>query len=181
MLLCFSSARCFTFITSSESWAWVALSARRWAAFWYWSWRLSKCATWKRVSSASAGIWPLRALNRALARSESSTSWVVSWWSRASRSSSLVLSSADEIPTAWEELASSPSSSEISIAKENKLSRESCSWKRKWNKLFDDQVLVMKNRNQVTYLFQGNFLPLASWSWWYNGLIGWSCRWNDVS
>jgi NADPH:quinone reductase-like Zn-dependent oxidoreductase len=29
MLLCFSSAKCFTFITSSESWACVALSARR--------------------------------------------------------------------------------------------------------------------------------------------------------
>jgi len=35
--------------------------------------------------------------------------------------------SADEIPTAREELASSPSSSEISMAKENKLSGESCS------------------------------------------------------
>jgi len=34
----------------------------------------------------------------------------------------LVLISADENPTAWEELASSPSSSEILIAKENKLS-----------------------------------------------------------
>jgi len=35
------------------------------------------------------------------------------------------------IPTAFEELSSSPSSSEMSIAKENRLSRESCSWKRK--------------------------------------------------
>jgi len=35
------------------------------------------------------------------------------------------------IPTAYEELASSPSSSEISIAKENRLSGQSCSWKRK--------------------------------------------------
>ena len=33
MLLCFSTARRFTCITSSESWAWVALSARRWEAF----------------------------------------------------------------------------------------------------------------------------------------------------
>jgi len=34
----------------------------------------------------------------------------------------LAFISADEISTAWEELASSPSSSKISIAKENKLS-----------------------------------------------------------
>jgi hypothetical protein len=37
------------------------------------------------------------------------------------------LISADVIPTAREELASSPSSSEISMAKENRLSGESCS------------------------------------------------------
>lgn len=129
MLLCFSSTMCFTCITSSMSWAWAALSARRWVAFWYWSWRLSKCAAWKRASSATAGIWPRRALNKALAMSESSTSWAVSWWSRTNKSSSLALISADEIPTAWEELASSPSSSEMSMAKENRLSRESCSWK----------------------------------------------------
>ena len=39
----------------------------------------------------------------------------------------------------------------------------------------------MKNKNQVTYLFQGNFLPLPSWNRWYDGFIGWSCQWNDVS
>jgi hypothetical protein len=37
------------------------------------------------------------------------------------------LTSADVIPIAREELASSPSSSEMSMAKENKLSGESCS------------------------------------------------------
>jgi hypothetical protein len=41
------------------------------------------------------------------------------------------LISADVIPTAVEELASSPSSSKMSIAKENRLSGESSSWKRK--------------------------------------------------
>jgi len=41
------------------------------------------------------------------------------------------LISADEITTAREELASSPSSSEISMAKENRLSGESYSWERK--------------------------------------------------
>ena len=82
------------------------------------------------ISSASPGIWPLRALNRAFAGSESSTNWAVSWWSRANRSSSFALIAAKEIPTAWEELSSSPSSSEISMAKENKLFGESCSWRR---------------------------------------------------
>jgi len=47
--------------------------------------------------------------------------------SRVNRSSSFALISADEILIAWEELASSPSSSEISMAKENRLSGESCS------------------------------------------------------
>jgi len=55
----------------------------------------------------------------------------VSWWRRADRSASLALISADEIPIAREELASSPSSSKISMAKENRLSRESCFWKGK--------------------------------------------------
>jgi hypothetical protein len=41
------------------------------------------------------------------------------------------LISADVIPSAFEELASSPLSLEMSIAKENKLSGESCSWKKK--------------------------------------------------
>jgi len=43
----------------------------------------------------------------------------------------ITILSADVIPTACEELASSPSSSEMSIAKENRLSRECCSWRRK--------------------------------------------------
>jgi hypothetical protein len=51
----------------------------------------------------------------------------VSRCSRPNRSSNLDLISADAIPSAKEELASSPSSSEMSMAKENKLSRESCS------------------------------------------------------
>jgi len=45
----------------------------------------------------------------------------------ADTSSNFALISADEIPIAREELASSPSSSEMSMAKENKLSGESCS------------------------------------------------------
>ena len=57
----------------------------------------------------------------ALAGSESSTSWVVSCCNRASKSSSLDLISADAIPSAVEVLASSPLSSEMSMAKENKL------------------------------------------------------------
>jgi len=40
------------------------------------------------------------------------------------------LISTDAIPSAIEELASSPSSSEIAMAKENKLSGETCSRKR---------------------------------------------------
>jgi hypothetical protein len=64
-----------------------------------------------------------------LAGSESSTSWAVSYCNRASKSSSLDLISADAIPSAIEELASSPSSSEMSMAKENRLSGVSCSWK----------------------------------------------------
>jgi hypothetical protein len=47
------------------------------------------------------------------------------------------------MPTAFEELASSPLSSEMSIAKENRLSVESCSWKRKkisYSKLSVDSV-----------------------------------------
>ena len=43
----------------------------------------------------------------------------------------MVLISADAMPTAFEELASSSLSSEMSIAKENRLSGESCSWKKK--------------------------------------------------
>jgi hypothetical protein len=41
------------------------------------------------------------------------------------------LISTDAIPSANEELYSLPSSSEMSMAKENKLSGESCSWKKK--------------------------------------------------
>ena len=66
-------------------------------------------------------------LNMTLAGLESSTSLVVSCCNRASKSSNFDLISTDAIPTAREELASSPSSSEISIAKENRLSEESCS------------------------------------------------------
>ena len=129
MLLCFSSAAHFTCSISSLTWAWAALLTRRWMAFWYWSWRLSKWAAWKSISSASAGIWPRRPLKIILAGLESSTSWAVSYCNRASKSSSLDLISADAIPSAIEELASSPSSSEMSMAKENRLSGESCSWK----------------------------------------------------
>ena len=50
---------------------------------------------------------------------------------KASKSSNLVLISTDVMPIAFDELASSPLSSEISIAKENRLSGESCSCKRK--------------------------------------------------
>ena len=88
MLLCFSLVVRFTCITFSVSRAWAALSARHWVAFWYWSWRLSKCAAWKMTSSTSAGIWPRIVLNKALAGSESSTNWAVSWCSRANKSSS---------------------------------------------------------------------------------------------
>jgi len=41
------------------------------------------------------------------------------------------LISADAIPSAIEELASLPSSSEMSMAKENRLSGESFSWEKK--------------------------------------------------
>jgi hypothetical protein len=34
MLLCFSSAACFTYSISSLSWAWTALLARCWMTFW---------------------------------------------------------------------------------------------------------------------------------------------------
>jgi len=64
-----------------------------------------------------------------LAGSESSTSSVVSCCNKASKSSSFVLICADAIPSAIEEHASSPSSSEMSMVKENKLSGESCFWK----------------------------------------------------
>jgi len=46
----------------------------------------------------------------------------------------LALISADVMPTVWEELASSPSSSEMSMAKEKRLSGESCSWEGKIEK-----------------------------------------------
>jgi hypothetical protein len=60
-------------------------------------------------------------------RSESSTSWAVSCCSKFNRASSLDLTSADIGPSASEELAFSPSSSEMSMAKENRLSGESYS------------------------------------------------------
>jgi hypothetical protein len=74
-----------------------------------------------------AGTWPRIVLKIAFAGSESSTNWAVSCCSKFSRASSLDLTSADIAPSASKELASSPSSSETSMAKENRLSGESCS------------------------------------------------------
>jgi hypothetical protein len=74
-----------------------------------------------------AGIWSWIVLKIAFVGSESSTNWAVSCCSKFSRASSLDLTSADIIPSASEELASSPSSSETSMAKVNKLFGESCS------------------------------------------------------
>jgi len=49
------------------------------------------------------------------------------------------------------------------MAKENKLSGESCSWKKKGDKLFDDEILVkIKNDSQIAYLLQSYLSPLAS-------------------
>jgi hypothetical protein len=73
------------------------------------------------------GTWPWIVLKIAFVGSESSTNWAVSCCSKFSRASSLDLTSADIAPSASEELASSPSSSETSMAKENRLSGESCS------------------------------------------------------
>jgi hypothetical protein len=74
-----------------------------------------------------AGTWPRIVLKIAFAGSESSTNWAVSCCSRFSRASSLDLTCADTVPSASVELASSPSLSETSMRKENKLSEESCS------------------------------------------------------
>jgi hypothetical protein len=74
-----------------------------------------------------AGTWPQIVLKIAFAGFESSTNWAVSCYSKFSRASSLDLTSVDIAPSAREELASSPSSSEMSMAKENRLSGESCS------------------------------------------------------
>jgi hypothetical protein len=74
-----------------------------------------------------AGTWPWIVLKIAFVGSESSTNWAVSCYSRFSRASSLDLTSVDTVPSASVELASSPSSSETSMTKENKLSGESCS------------------------------------------------------
>jgi hypothetical protein len=69
---------------------------------------------------------------------------------------------ADIVPNAREELASSPSSSETSIAKENKLSGESCSCEeRKLEILSEDRCGYYKPNSQSVYLLQGNFLGLA--------------------
>jgi len=66
------------------------------------------------------------------------------------------------MPTAREELASSPSSSEISIAKENRLSGESCSRKGKYSESFYDQNAGKSTGGSwTTYLLQGNLLPLT--------------------
>jgi hypothetical protein len=59
--------------------------------------------------------------------SESSTSWAISCCSKFRRASNLDLISADIVPSAREELASSSSSSETSVAKENRRFGESCS------------------------------------------------------
>jgi hypothetical protein len=74
-----------------------------------------------------AGTWPRIILKIAFVGFESSTNWAVPCCSKFSRSSSLDLTSADTVPSASVELASSPSSSETLMAKENKLSRESYS------------------------------------------------------
>jgi hypothetical protein len=74
-----------------------------------------------------AGTWPRIVLKIAFAGSESSTNLAVSCCSKFSRASSLDLTFADTVPSVNVELASSPSSSETSTTKENKLSRESCS------------------------------------------------------
>jgi hypothetical protein len=66
-------------------------------------------------------------LKIAFAGSESFTNWAVSCCNKSRRASNLDLISADIVPSAREELASSPSSSETSMAKENKLFGESCS------------------------------------------------------
>jgi hypothetical protein len=73
------------------------------------------------------GTWPWIVLKIAFTGSESSTNWAVSCCSKFSRASSLDLTSTDIVPSASEELASSSSSLETSMAKENKLSGESCS------------------------------------------------------
>jgi len=75
--------------------------------------------------------WPWSDLNMALAGSESSTSWAMSCCNRASKSSNMDLISTDVVPSTIQEPASSPSSSEMSMAMENKLSGKSCSWKNK--------------------------------------------------
>jgi hypothetical protein len=74
-----------------------------------------------------AGTWPRIVLKIAFVGSESSTNWAVSCCSRFRRASSLDLTSADTVPSASVELAFSPSSSEMSMIMENKLSGESCS------------------------------------------------------
>ena len=72
-----------------------------------------------------AGTWPWTILKIDFAGSESYTKWAVSCCRRFSRASSLDLTSAETVPSASAELISSPS--ETSMAKENKLSGESCS------------------------------------------------------
>ena len=59
VFLCFSSVESFSFIISSESRVWAALSARRRVALWYCSWRLSRCAAWKGLPRhrQESGLW----------------------------------------------------------------------------------------------------------------------------
>jgi len=80
------------------------------------------------------------------------------------------------MPTAFEELASSPSSSDMSTAKKNRLSGESCAWKRK--KTSYPKLTMQNLMDRVTYLLQGDFLSLAWRCSWHYSLIDWSCRWN---
>jgi hypothetical protein len=82
---------------------------------------------WEEYFFNIGRAWPRIVLKIAFAGSESSTSWAVSCCNKFRRASSLDLISADIVPSAREELVSSPSSSETSMAKENRLFGESCS------------------------------------------------------
>jgi hypothetical protein len=68
-----------------------------------------------------AETWPRTVLKIAFAGSKSCTNAAVSCYSRFSRASYWDLISADTVPNASAELVSSPSSSEMSMAKENRL------------------------------------------------------------
>jgi len=90
------------------------------------------------------------------------------------------LISADAIQSAIEELVSSPSSSEMLMAKENKLSEESCSWGKKrigYSRLSIDNA---KSDRLDDLLVLEKFLVSGVGISYYN-LIGWSYRWNIFS